>query len=239
MKKRTIPRHIGIIMDGNGRWAEMRGLPRFEGHKRGVERAREIIMAAKGIGVEVLSLYAFSIENWMRPQCEVSVIMGLLEATIKGEFLNFVKEGIRFRMIGNRDKLPEKLLSLIEYTEGATEENRELVLQCALSYGGRDEILRAIKRAMVLHYRPEEITEETLAELLDTSGVPDPDLIIRTSGEERLSNFLIWQAAYAEFYFTSTLWPDFSREELLEAIYDYQMRDRRFGGVVSGAMKCT
>lgn len=229
-----IPRHIGIIMDGNGRWAEMRGLPRFEGHKRGVERVKEITEAASGIGVEVLSLYAFSLENWMRPEDEVSVIMELLESTLTGEFLNFMKEQVRFRVIGNRDKLPEQTQSIIEGVERATEHNTKLILQCALSYGGRDEIIRAVKKAAAMSLPPEAITEKLMSDLLDTAGTPDPDLIIRTSGEQRLSNFLLWQSAYSEFYFTNTLWPDFNKEELLEAIHEYQMRDRRFGRVVQG-----
>lgn len=231
MEKRTIPRHIGIIMDGNGRWAEMRGLPRFEGHKRGVQRVKEITEAASSIGIEVLSLYAFSIENWTRPEDEVSVIMGLLETSLKGEFINFMKEGVRFRVIGNRDKLPENIKSIIEGVEQTTKKNSKLILQCALSYSGRDEIIRAIRMAINKGLTPENITEECIGGLLDTAGTPDPDLIIRTSGEQRLSNFLLWQSAYAEFYFTSTLWPDFTKEELLEAIHEYQMRDRRFGRV--------
>ncbi len=233
MEKRTIPRHIGIIMDGNGRWAEMRGLPRFEGHKRGVERVKEITEAASGIGVEVLSIYAFSIENWMRPEDEVSVIMGLLESSLKGEFINFMKEGIRFRAIGNRDKLPENIRAIIEGVEQATEKNNKLILQCALSYGGRDEIIRAVRKALDSGLKSEDITEERISGFLDTAGTPDPDLIIRTSGEQRLSNFLLWQSAYSEFYFTNTLWPDFTKEEMLEAIHEYQMRDRRFGKVAS------
>lgn len=231
MENRNIPRHIGIIMDGNGRWAEMRGLPRFEGHKRGVGRVTEIVEAAKGVGVEVLSLYAFSIENWMRPEEEVSVIMDLLEGTLKKEFLNFMKEDIRFRIIGNREKLPENVRTAIEIAEEGTRDNRSFTLQCALSYGGRDEIIRAVKRAVTSNTKPEDITEDCVANLLDTAGLPDPDLIIRTSGEQRISNFLLWQAAYAEFYFTNTLWPDFTKAELMEAIHAYQMRSRRFGRV--------
>lgn len=218
-------------MDGNGRWAEMRGLPRFEGHKRGVQRVKEIVEASSNIGVEVLSLYAFSIENWMRPEDEVSVIMGLLEESLRGEFLSFIKEEIRFKVIGNIDKLPKNIKSVIETVEQATEKNKRLILQCALSYGGRDEIIRAIRKAINKGMSPEEITEDNISRLLDTAGIPDPDLIIRTSGEQRLSNFLLWQSAYSEFYFTDTLWPDFTKEELLEAIHEYQMRDRRFGKV--------
>ncbi|HSB52252.1 MAG TPA: polyprenyl diphosphate synthase [Dissulfurispiraceae bacterium] len=236
MTKRRIPRHIGIIMDGNGRWAELRGLPRSEGHKLGVERAREIVMAAKSSGVEAVSLYAFSIENWMRPEQEVSMLMDLLESTLRGDLFNVMREGIRFRVIGNREKLSETLVSLIGYTEEMTKDNKEITLQCALSYSGRDEIVRAVRKAVALRQDPAEISEDLLSVLLDTAGVPDPDFIIRTSGEERLSNFMIWQAAYAEFYFTNTLWPDFTKEEFLEAIYEFQMRERRFGRVPTGVL---
>jgi len=232
LEKRNVPRHVGIIMDGNGRWAEIRGLPRFEGHKMGAERVRETVKAAKEIGIEVLSLYAFSLENWMRPEDEVNVIMGLLEANLKKEALNFMKGGIRFRVIGNRDRLSENIREIVETTEKMTEDNSGFILQCALSYGGRDEIVRAVKRAISLKLKPEDITEELINEFLDTAGTPDPDLIIRTSGEQRLSNFFLWQSAYSEFYFTDTLWPDFTKEEFMDAIHEYQMRDRRFGRVV-------
>jgi undecaprenyl diphosphate synthase len=231
VKERNIPKHIGIIMDGNGRWAETRGLPRSEGHKRGVERVHEIVEAAKEVQVEVLSLYAFSIENWMRPDEEVAVIMALLESTLKKEFENFVREGVRFRIIGNRDKLPETTRAIIGIVEDETKNNSNLVLQCALSYGGRDEIIRALRKAVSAGARPDDITEKYIASLLDTAGTPDPDLIIRTSGEQRLSNFLLWQSAYSEFYFTNTLWPDFTRQELLDAIHEYRTRSRRFGRV--------
>lgn len=234
MHKKTFPLHIGIIMDGNGRWAEMRGLPRSEGHKRGVERVREIVKASVGFGINVLSLYAFSLENWLRPDDEVSVIMNLLERTIKGEFLNFIEEGIRFKVIGNREKLSLNILQAIEELERATSNNSKLILQCALSYGGRDEIVRAVKKAISYKMPIENINEQSFSKLLDTSDTIDPDLIIRTSGEMRLSNFLIWQSAYAEFYFTDTLWPDFTKEELLEAIQNYRTRDRRFGRVKRG-----
>lgn len=234
MHKKTFPLHIGIIMDGNGRWAEMRGLPRSEGHKRGVERVREIVKASVGFGISVLSLYAFSLENWLRPDDEVSVIMNLLERTIKGEFLNFIEEGIRFKVIGNREKLSLNILQAIEELERATSNNSKLILQCALSYGGRDEIVRAVKKAISYKMPIENINEQSFSKLLDTSDTIDPDLIIRTSGEMRLSNFLIWQSAYAEFYFTDTLWPDFTKEELLEAIQNYRTRDRRFGRVKRG-----
>ncbi|HSW63058.1 MAG TPA: isoprenyl transferase [Dissulfurispiraceae bacterium] len=233
--KRAIPRHIGIIMDGNGRWAEMRGLPRSEGHKRGVERVKEIMEAAGSLGVEVLSLYAFSIENWRRPEDEIGVIMGLLENTLKHQLETFMLEKIRFRVLGDRSRLPEHIRSLIEIAEQATAKNNRLTTQFALSYGGRDEIIRAVQRAIRERIEPNRITEKLFSSMLDTEGQPDPDLIVRTSGELRLSNFLTWQSAYAEFYFTSTLWPDFTRQEFLDAIHDYRMRERRFGTVKSGA----
>ena len=226
-------------MDGNGRWAELRGLPRSEGHKRGVERVSEITRAACGLGIKTLSLYAFSLENWNRPESEISVIMNLLETFLINDLDNFMKESIRFRMIGNRDKLSEHIRDLIEHVEKTTEANARLVVHCALSYGGRDEIIRAVRKLLQADTPIEEITEERLTCLMDTAGAPDPDLIIRTSGEQRLSNFLLWQSAYSEFLFTSTLWPDFTREEFLEAIYQYQMRDRRFGKVKDGKIQCS
>lgn len=221
-------------MDGNGRWAEMRGLPRSEGHKRGVERAKEIMEAAGSLGVEVLSLYAFSIENWRRPEDEIGVIMGLLENTLKHQLETFMLEKIRFRVLGDRSRLPEHIRSLIEITEQATAHNSRLTAQFALSYGGRDEIIRAVRRTIRERIEPERITEALFSSMLDTEGQPDPDLIVRTSGELRLSNFLPWQSAYAEFYFTGTLWPDFTRQEFLDAIHDYRMRERRFGTVKPG-----
>jgi len=236
--ERAIPNHVGIIMDGNGRWAEMRGLPRSEGHKRGVERASEIVRAACGIGIKALSMYAFSLENWKRPESEISVIMSLLETFLINDLDNFMKENIRFRVIGNRAKLSAHIRDLIGHVENTTEKNSRMVVHCALSYGGRDEIVRAVKRLLVSAGDASDITEEKLGCLMDTDGAPDPDLIIRTSGEQRLSNFLLWQSAYSEFFFTNTLWPDFSREEFLEAIYQYQMRDRRFGKVKGGNFQC-
>ncbi len=238
METKTIPKHIAIIMDGNGRWAQIRGLPRFEGHKKGVETVKEVVRAASDFGVKVLSLYAFSLENWMRPEEEVSVIMELLKTTLEEEFLDFMRKGIRFRVVGNRDKLSQSIRALIEAVEEGTADNKGMVLQCALSYGGRDEIIRALKKAMTLKITSDGITEECIGSLLDTAGLPDPDLIIRTSGEQRLSNFLLWQSAYAEFYFTNVLWPDFTRDNLLEAINEYQMRDRRFGRVTDGSIRC-
>ncbi len=228
----NIPRHVGVIMDGNGRWAQLRGLPRVEGHRMGAERTKELIRAAQEVGVDVLTLYAFSLENWQRPEDEVSTLMELLYLYLTKELKDLIMNGIRFRVIGDRRKLPEEIQQIIEEIEERTSTNKGLMLITALSYGGRDEILRAVRKAVEEGLKPEEITEERFESLLDTAGVPPVDLIIRTSGEKRLSNFLLWQGAYAEFYFTETLWPDFTREEFLCAIQDYQRRERRFGGVM-------
>ncbi|MCX7913730.1 MAG: polyprenyl diphosphate synthase [Thermodesulfovibrionales bacterium] len=233
-----LPRHIAIIMDGNGRWAEIRGLPRLEGHRRGVIRVREIVETAYRIGIEFLTLYTFSIENWQRPYEEIAVIMRLLEETLEEERDTFIKREIRFKVIGNREKLPDKLKELIEQIEHNTKNYKKLTLQCALSYSSRDELVRAIRKAIIFNLKPNEISEEMISYLLDTADIPDPDLIIRTSGEQRLSNFLLWQSAYAELYFTSTLWPDFTKEEFLESIYEYQTRERRFGNIPDRTLKC-
>lgn len=226
-----IIRHVGIIMDGNGRWAQMRGLPRYEGHKRGVEKVKEIILAAVRLKINVITFYAFSIENWQRPKKEVSIIMELLQNHLKREINNFISNGIKFKMIGNRSLMPADVLHTIEEAEKSTANCKELIAQFAISYSGRDEIIRALKKAIRENIKPENFDENTVNSLLDTSGIPDPDLIIRTSGEQRLSNFLIWQTAYSEFYFTQTLWPDFTDDEFTEAILDYQKRQRRFGKV--------
>jgi undecaprenyl diphosphate synthase len=239
LKELAIPRHVGIIMDGNGRWAELRGLPRSEGHKRGVERVSEITLAACGVGVKTLSLYAFSIENWNRPETEISTLMKLLESFLVNELDQFMKNGVRFRVIGSRNKLPSHIRELLRHAEATTADNSGLLLHCALSYGGRDEIVRAVKKSMASGIAPEDLTEEIISGNMDTNGAPDPDLIIRTSGEQRLSNFLLWQSAYTEFLFTNTLWPDFTREEFLEALYQFQIRDRRFGKVGNGMIKCS
>ncbi|GMT47997.1 MAG: isoprenyl transferase [bacterium] len=229
----NIPRHVGVIMDGNGRWAKLRGLPRVEGHRKGAERTKELIKAAQEVGIDVLTLYAFSLENWQRPDDEVTTLMELLQLYLTRELKDLIMEGIRFRVIGDREKLPAVIQGIITEIEERTSANKGLTLVIALSYGGRDEILRAVKKAITGGVRPDEISEERFETLLDTSGLPAVDLIIRTSGEKRLSNFLLWQGAYAEFYFTETLWPDFTREEFLCAIQDYQHRERRFGGIMS------
>jgi len=220
-------------MDGNGRWAQLRGLPRVEGHRKGAERTKELIKAAQEVGVDVLTLYAFSLENWQRPDSEVTTLMELLHLYLTKELKDLIMEGIRFRVIGDREKLPAVIQGIITDIEERTSANKGLTLVTALSYGGRDEILRAVKKAIAGGVKPEEINEERFETLLDTAGLPAVDLIIRTSGEKRLSNFLLWQGAYAELYFTETLWPDFTREEFLCAIQDYQRRERRFGGIMS------
>ena len=226
-----IPRHVALIMDGNGRWAEMRGLPRIEGHKRGAERAREVIAAAMEGGLDTLTLYAFSLENWQRPDDEVTTLMRLLEFYLKKEFHELIQRGVVFRTIGETWRLPANIQGLLQDISKRSAGNKGMKLVLALSYGGRNEIIRAVRKALAVGAKPEEMTEESFEALLDTVGIAAPDLIIRTSGEKRISNFLLWQAAYAELFFTDTLWPDFTKEEFFLAIHDYQMRERRFGTV--------
>lgn len=218
-------------MDGNGRWAQLRGLPRYEGHKRGVEKVKEIIKACLRLKISVVTFYAFSIENWQRPKKEIDIIMELLKSHLKKETNNFIYQGVKFKMIGNRSLMPADILSAIEETEKVTSDCSQLIAQFAISYSGRDEILRAIREAIKRKISHDSFDENTMNSLLDTAEIPEPDLIIRTSGEQRLSNFLIWQAAYSEFYFTQTLWPDFTDDEFTEAVLDYQKRQRRFGKV--------
>jgi len=226
-----IPAHVGIIMDGNGRWAEQRGLPRIEGHRRGAERSKEIIDVSIELGIKCLTLYAFSTENWQRPQSEVTILMKILESYLKNEFSLLIKKNVVFRAIGEIWRLPENIQALIRNIEEKSADNNGMHLVAALSYSGRSEIVRAVKKIMAAHINPEEMTENLFSSHLDTAGLPQPDLILRTSGERRLSNFLLWQSAYAELYFTDTLWPDFDREEFLLAIQDFQSRDRRFGKI--------
>ncbi len=232
-----LPQHIAIIMDGNGRWAELRGIPRTEGHRRGSERAKQIIEAARELGIKNLTLYAFSVENWQRPLDEVFTLMELLKNYLNAERDNMKRQGIRFMTIGNRDMLPGDILTLIKETEDATKDGKAMNLILCLSYGGRDEIIRAVRKLLKEKIDPESLNEDNFKNYLDTDGIPDPDLLIRTSGERRLSNFLIYQSAYAELYFTETLWPDFTKEEFLEAIQDYQKRQRRFGRVLE-SLRC-
>ena len=224
-----LPHHIAIIMDGNGRWAQRRGMPRVFGHKRGAERVKNIVELAQKFGIEVLTLYAFSDENWGRPRQEVSFLMEMLGVYLRSEIANMRAKGIRFRTIGRIEKLPQTAKKWVEKAMSETAANTGLIMNLALSYGGRGEILQAIKRLTEAGDLPEELSEEHLSAHLDTAGLPDPDLIIRTSGERRISNFLLWQAAYAELYFTDVLWPDFDEKELLLSLVDYQKRHRRFG----------
>jgi len=225
----TLPRHIAIIMDGNGRWALRRGLPRVAGHKRGADTVRRITEECRRLGIGVLTLYAFSDENWGRPKEEVGYLMDMLGTFLKAEIATMKENGIRFRTIGRIERLPASVRSWIDKAAAGTAGNTGMVLNLALSYGGRGEILEAAKRMRAAGAPPEQLTEEVFSSYLDTAGLPDPDLIIRTSGERRISNFLLWQAAYAELYFTDTLWPDFEEKDLIAALVDYQGRQRRFG----------
>jgi len=225
----NLPRHVAIIMDGNGRWAVRRGLPRIMGHKRGAETVRKVVEHCRKLGVEVLTLYAFSDENWGRPRQEVTFLMNMLGGYLRAEIASMKGNGIRFRTIGRTERLPKTALKWIEKAASETAANTGMVLNLALSYGGRGEILEAVRRLSAGGGVPADLTEERFSSHLDTAGLPDPDLIIRTSGEKRISNFLLWQAAYAELYFTDVLWPDFDEKELLLALLDYQGRQRRFG----------
>lgn len=224
-----LPKHIAIIMDGNGRWALRRGLLRFAGHKRGVDTVRRVTEECRRLGISVLTLYAFSDENWGRPKEEVGFLMDMLGTFLKAEIATMKANGIKFRTIGRIERLPASARHWLGKAVSETQGNTGMVLNLALSYGGRGEILEAIKRMRSANGAVSNITEEVFSSYLDTGGLPDPDLIIRTSGEKRISNFLLWQAAYAELYFTDTLWPDFEEQDLLAAILDFQGRQRRFG----------
>ncbi len=224
-------RHAALIMDGNGRWAKLKGLPRIEGHRNGVKRVNEIVDTAVEIGLEAVTFYTFSMENWGRPANEVKALMRLLDKYLRSEMNRLHKMNIVFRAIGNIEKLPDNIQKLLRDFEALTRNNTGLVLSSALSYGGRTEIMNAVKKIIKNGVRAEDVDEELFGSYLYTAGIPDPDLIIRTSGEMRLSNFLLWQAAYSEFYFTETLWPDFGREEFISALNEYQRRERRFGAL--------
>jgi undecaprenyl diphosphate synthase len=233
LRRSSVPTHVAIIMDGNGRWAQQRGLPRTAGHRRGADAARVAVRAAVGQGVRYLTLYGFSSENWKRPADEVEDLMGLLRFYLRSEIAELHKQGIRLRVIGDRSRLAPDIVSLIEDAERLTAGNDTLTLIVALSYGSRAEIACAARRlaedAIAGRIRPYEIDEAALASRLFTTGVPDPDLLIRTSGEQRISNFLLWQSAYTEFVFLDTLWPDFSEDDFVRAIKEYHGRDRRYG----------
>jgi undecaprenyl diphosphate synthase len=224
-----VPRHVAIIMDGNGRWARQQGKERIFGHFQGVESVRESVQASIELGIEYLTLYAFSTENWNRPQDEVNALMELLVDTILVEVPSLNERGIRIRFIGDRHLLPQKCIQTIEEAERLTMPNQQLQLILALSYSGRWEIAKAVRRITEAGMSAQEITEELISNFLETSDIPDPELLIRTSGEQRISNFLLWQIAYAELFFTDQLWPDFNKELFFEAIRNYQGRERRFG----------
>ena len=229
------PRHVAIIMDGNGRWATARGLPRVAGHRRGAEAVRRTVTAATELGIEYLTLFGFSSENWKRPLQEVDDLMGLLRHYLRGEIAELHRNGVRLRVIGRRERLPVDIVTLITNSEELTRNNTRLQLTVALSYGGRDEIASAARQiadaVRAGHLAPEAIDEACFARHLFTSALPDPDLLIRTSGEQRISNFLLWQTAYSEFVFTETLWPDFSKQDLEQAVEDFNGRERRYGAV--------
>jgi len=228
-KLSKIPTHIAIIMDGNGRWAAARGLPRLAGHRAGTENLRRVIRACVEFGIQYLTIYAFSTENWGRPKEEVEGLMQIVEDVIDKELDELDKEGVKLRHIGRLEhvnpSLRDKVLQAVEMTKN----NTRLNLNIAFNYGGRDEIVCAIRTMLQNGVKPEEVTEQLISQNLFTAGIPDPDLIVRTSGEMRISNFLIWQGAYSEWYVTNSYWPDFDKEELRKALVDYNQRERRFG----------
>lgn len=235
-KEYKIPAHVAIIMDGNGRWAKKRGLPRTAGHAQGARVVEQILEDADHMGIRYLTVYAFSTENWTRPDAEVKALMNLLRTYMKTSLAKCAKNNVRIRVIGDKSRLDEDLQKSIANLEESTKENTGIGFQIAINYGARDEMRRAVQKLArkvqdgVL--APEDITENAISQELDTAGIPDPDLLIRTCGEERLSNFLMWQLSYAELYFTDAAWPDFTKEELEKAIDAYNHRERRFGGLI-------
>lgn len=235
MNKENIPQHVAVIMDGNGRWARQRGLSRIVGHHQGMNSIDAVVNASVDLNIKVLTLYAFSVENWNRPKYEIRTLMRLLGRFLDKEFPRFMKYNIKLMAIGRLEQLPENTFSKLKQVMEATSQNTGLILNLALSYGGRSEITDAVRSLCRLSaqgkIKPQDIDEETVAGHLYTAGLPDPDLLIRTSGELRVSNFLLWQISYTELYITPVLWPDFGREEFLKAIGEYQKRDRRFGRV--------
>jgi undecaprenyl diphosphate synthase len=229
-----LPKHIAVIMDGNGRWAGARNLPRVAGHRAGVEAVRDVVEVCARLGVHCLTLYAFSVENWKRPRSEVRTLMALLKKYVRRELHTIVKGNIRFQTIGRVRELEPSVRQVLDQAVRETSTNTGMILNVALNYGGRAELVDTFNRLLAEighngHHLP--VTEETVSQFLYTSGIPDPDLLIRTSGEMRISNFLLWQIAYSEIYITPTLWPDFRRRHLFEAILEYQKRDRRYGGI--------
>lgn len=226
-----LPVHVAIIMDGNGRWAAQRHLPRVEGHRAGIDAVRETVETAARLGIGVLTLFAFSKENWKRPVTEVSTLMLLLKRYLRSELKTLLRNDIRFRVIGRMEDLAADIQDELRHAIDRTASNRGMLFNIALNYGGRAEIVDAARQAIAAGIRPEDLDEERFAGFLYTAGQPDPDLLIRTSGEMRVSNYLLWQIAYAEIYVTETLWPDFRRRHLLEAVLAYQKRERRYGGI--------
>jgi len=226
-----LPAHVAIIMDGNGRWAAQRHLPRVEGHRAGIESVRDVVETSARLGIGVLTLYAFSVENWKRPRTEVNTLMMLLKRYIRLELGTLLKNNIQFRVIGRSEELSPDVQHELQIGVRQTAANTGMQFNIALNYGGRAEIVDAARRAMAAGIAPDDLDERRFGEFLYTSGQPDPDLLIRTSGEMRVSNFLLWQIAYAEIWVTETLWPDFRRRDLLEAVVAYQKRDRRYGGI--------
>lgn len=225
----NVPQHIGIIMDGNGRWAKQRGLPRHEGHRQGTENLREILQACGDFGVKYLTIYAFSTENWGRPRLEVQFLMRILETVIDRELAELHEKGVQLRHIGKPEGLTKKLAQKVADAVELTKNNDTIVLNVAFDYGGRAEIVRACQEIIKAGINPADLNEEVFSQYLYTAHQPDPDMIIRTGGDLRISNFMIWQAAYSEFYVTDIFWPDFGREELFKAIASFNQRERRFG----------
>ena len=235
LDRSKLPKHVAVIMDGNGRWAKRHRLSRINGHKKGITAVEEVVRFSREIGIRYLTLYAFSTENWLRPKREIDALMGLLKEYLNKKLPEMMENRIRLLAIGEIENLPKDVYSTLKETMEATSNNNGMTLILALSYGGRKEILRAVreigKKIEGGEISIEEIDEETFSRHLFTGGIPDPDLLIRTSGEMRVSNFLLWQIAYTELYITPVLWPDFRKEHLLEAILEYQRRERRFGGI--------
>jgi undecaprenyl diphosphate synthase len=226
-----LPAHIAIIMDGNGRWAAQRHLPRVEGHRAGIDSVRDVVETSARLGIGVLTLYAFSVENWKRPKAEIATLMALLKRYIRLELKTLLANNIKFRVIGRADELAPDVQHELAIGMRQTANNTGMLFNIALNYGGRAEIVDAVRRVLASKIPPEELDEKRFAEFLYTAHQPDPDLLIRTSGEMRVSNFLLWQIAYSEIWVTETLWPDFRRRDLLEAVVAYQKRDRRYGGI--------
>lgn len=227
----SIPRHVAIIMDGNGRWAEAHGLPRIEGHRSSRKAIKDAVIAAAENNIEVLSLFAFSTENWKRPHQEIIQLFRIFTNIIREELPELKERNVRVIYSGNLSKFPKYLKNILNITEDETKENNGLILNICLDYSGKSEILKAVKKILNSKIKSADLDEDTFESFLDTAGLPPVDLLIRTSGEQRISNFMLWEIAYTELYFTDTLWPDFSKEEFLKALKEYKKRDRRFGGL--------